>query len=304
MLKRLMPGLVLLLAAAPAREPVDIMVGARPLALAGAFTALSDDAAAVLWNPAGLAWNRAFEFRTDFAWRWSDTRQTTLALTGPLGHGFGAGLSYNRLTVEPDSASPGPRGDALALGPSLGWRPLHDLAVGIGCRYAEVQSGTGRLRAPLFNSGGLWRPFGVVSLGASLNGYSLADGMTSLDLRSGAAIRLPLSSGHLLVSGEADAAGGNPVSFAFGAESYSHWGRSTWSSHDSLGEHGLYLRVGYRGRDWQNLPRGWTFGAGYVYDMARFLQFGVDFIYTFSLPKEEAYRGSVYLRCFPDLIFS
>jgi hypothetical protein len=49
----------------------DVAVGARPLALGGAFVAIADDANAVYWNPAGLARMEGIRLMGTRAWLYS-----------------------------------------------------------------------------------------------------------------------------------------------------------------------------------------------------------------------------------------
>jgi len=58
-----LPG-VGLLADEYAGEMLSIGVGARPMAMGGAFVAVANDATAAYWNPAGLTFIRSLEFST------------------------------------------------------------------------------------------------------------------------------------------------------------------------------------------------------------------------------------------------
>ena len=45
----------------------QLLYGSRPLSMGGAFTAVSDDANAITWNPAGLPGLRSTEFTSTYA---------------------------------------------------------------------------------------------------------------------------------------------------------------------------------------------------------------------------------------------
>ena len=45
----------------------QVFVGSRPLSMGGAFSAVADDANAIVWNPAGLPGLRRTEFTSTFA---------------------------------------------------------------------------------------------------------------------------------------------------------------------------------------------------------------------------------------------
>lgn len=61
----------------------DLGMGARPLAMGGAFTALADDENALLYNPAGLAALDGFHFGTLFESRFGRVGDGSLAAVGP-----------------------------------------------------------------------------------------------------------------------------------------------------------------------------------------------------------------------------
>jgi len=73
----------------------DVAVGARPLALGGAFVAIADDANAIYWNPAGLARMDGIRLMGTRAWLYSvpDFHVDYLAFKGPdlpfVSMGFG-----------------------------------------------------------------------------------------------------------------------------------------------------------------------------------------------------------------------
>lgn len=73
--------------------------GARPLGMGGAFTAVADDAASGIWNPAGLSKVNDFSL-TAFASKLSlDRKHNFIALAVGLGSG-GLGLSWTNVGVD------------------------------------------------------------------------------------------------------------------------------------------------------------------------------------------------------------
>lgn len=66
----LIPGCLLLVGLCQAGFE-DVAIGARPLALGGAFVAIADDANAIYWNPAGLTRMRGIRLMGTRAWLYS-----------------------------------------------------------------------------------------------------------------------------------------------------------------------------------------------------------------------------------------
>jgi hypothetical protein len=87
-----------LLTCAPANAQVPDAVGVRAQGMAGAFTAVADDATATWWNPAGLATGAYLNLNVEYG-------QSRPTAAGDVGHGSFAiafpalGLSYYRMTV-------------------------------------------------------------------------------------------------------------------------------------------------------------------------------------------------------------
>ena len=87
----------LLFSTAGAEERKQVFVGARPVGLGGAFTALADDAHAIYWNPAGLALLQ----RTEFTGTYGDLfglgmKNSYFAGTYALTDNFAIGLDWFR----------------------------------------------------------------------------------------------------------------------------------------------------------------------------------------------------------------
>lgn len=90
----------LLASAAPAQAQAEPPVGVRAAGMAGAFTAVADDASSVFWNPAGLASGAFFSLVLDH--NSLDNRSATLIAIGtpPLG------VSYYRTEMRESATRP------------------------------------------------------------------------------------------------------------------------------------------------------------------------------------------------------
>lgn len=76
-------------------------VGARALAMGGAYVAVADDATANYWNPAGLSFlNQPEVSITHVAMFDALANYDALSLSVPVGYGFGLGLTWLRLGVD------------------------------------------------------------------------------------------------------------------------------------------------------------------------------------------------------------
>ncbi len=106
MMKKLLVILTLILCFAQAHagkyaaEYLSIGVGARALAMGGAFVAVADDASATYWNPAGLVQLRQREVHFMHASRFSNMVQTDVLNVVYPGGNFAAGLNYIRMGID------------------------------------------------------------------------------------------------------------------------------------------------------------------------------------------------------------
>lgn len=76
-------------------------VGARPLALGGAYTGLSDDVTSLYWNPAGLSHLKGMQFHFMHSERFAGVVNWDCLLFGlPVRDGYHAGIGFYRLGVD------------------------------------------------------------------------------------------------------------------------------------------------------------------------------------------------------------
>ncbi|MGE5588689.1 MAG: hypothetical protein ACM3ZO_10835 [Clostridia bacterium] len=112
-------------------------VGARPLAMGGAFIAVADDSSAVYWNPAGLAWfvQRQVSLTSTLNNRDAFNYDEFLAYAshGPAPR-WGAGLGFVAEHVGSLDGSGGYRASRWLVY-SAGYSVLPDIALGANLRY-------------------------------------------------------------------------------------------------------------------------------------------------------------------------
>lgn len=117
---------------------LKIGMGARSQGLAGAYSAMADDATAVYWNPAGLAGMTKPQLHADFVKHFQDVSIGQMAYATDLkGHRVGVGVTY--LTV-PDIEKRGLT-DAAGIVPDEGTIDASDLAVSLACAKGNVAPG-------------------------------------------------------------------------------------------------------------------------------------------------------------------
>lgn len=104
----LMAAAALLLAAALPAAAADFLVGARPLGMGSAYTAMAGDVNCVPWNPAGLATVNTLQFTSMYAdlYELNFLKESNFALAVPLGRDRGvAGIGYSSLSIDYDYPS-------------------------------------------------------------------------------------------------------------------------------------------------------------------------------------------------------
>ena len=253
---------------------LKVGIGARPAAMGSAFSALSDDATACFWNPAGLVDARAGElFFTHHRWI-ADIAQSAAGYTFDIDR-VRLGVSMNYFDVgEIDRAyenSAEPVGvfyaDDLALGLSAGYLLNETIATGATVRFVRESLDSEVATAVLFDIGikartmipNLTASLAVRNLGTQLKyekvGYD-APRLVSL----GAAYRkgLPWRDNSLTVSAEIESPNDNETRLALGGE-------YNWRNM-------IYGRAGYRtGLEYEDV----SFGLGVCY-----LKLNFDYAYV------------------------
>ena len=286
-----------------AGDPLLLGAGARPLGMGSAFVAISDDATAIYWNPAGLSRLSSAEAHAQHAEQFGGTvNHDVFTLAGPSrvgGIGIGLlrlGVDGIKLTASEDPSRPtapdnrplvldevGTTDYSLHLAYGKALRP--NLSVGVSIkliwRHLHVGSGSGYG----IDLGLLYAPRQGVSLGLAVRNLT----RTRIAFDSGETDRIPPS----LLFGLA-------YTKAFtGIKS-----QITWSTSFHLGEEkseteglqGFQAGAEYRYRRRLTFRMGsengqFTAGAG-----VRFHRLGLDLAFLDHGQLNNAYRVSAFIR--------
>lgn len=268
---------------------LDVGVGARGLAMGGAYTALADDAAALAWNPAGLAALERREASASHAELGESVRHDFAAYAHPLPYGVVAGgvtyLSHGELEGRDAQGRPTGGFGASDAAVSLAFgRALGAVSAGVALKYLRSHVGgaeaqTGAVDAGLRGARGPWR------LGMALR--NVGPGLRHVDERNDLPLRGALGAAYVLEGGHALAAewtcaprlggneGGVGVEYQAVRNAYLRAGYSTrgaiegGSGFDAA--RGLTLGAGFRDQRWElsyaALPMG-ELGSSHRFTLA------------------------------------
>jgi len=119
-------------------EMLDMDIGSRATALGGAFTALSNDATAVFWNPSGLGTVKSIELQFGYCNWYQDISMNYFGAAIPISNRItsGFGIKYVDLgSFQGYSVEDLPTGEfgghSIVIGLSIGFRATSQLSFGI-----------------------------------------------------------------------------------------------------------------------------------------------------------------------------
>ncbi|MEO0079827.1 MAG: PorV/PorQ family protein [candidate division WOR-3 bacterium] len=282
-------------------------IGARPMGMAGAWTAVADDANALFYNPAGIALYPDLAATLCLMKLFRTVSYTSAGLVGPVGSHFGAGIggAYLSATDERRDEHGEEQGtfgfSDFMFGPTLGWRPLPKLGIGVSPKYVASRIDSFSAYALSFDAGLLYRPVKIFSVGASLlhlgppRRFIEEWEYPPVNLRSGLALKLPLDRNHILAASDLSLYPDLAPTVSVGAELYLYLGRSQTQTTES----GLYLRGGYQTGSQLGIWSGFTFGIGYEYLIANRLFLSIDAVYVSYGLLGDAERLSLSFRFAP-----
>jgi hypothetical protein len=281
-----------------------IGVGARPVGMGGAYTALADDANALFWNPAGLALAPVFSGSVTMMKLLQSVSYASAGLVAPLGHGLAAGcaggyLSASDVRRDELGQEVGTFGlSDFVIGPGIAWQPLPGLGVGVGTKYVGSRIDSFRAYAVSFDGGAIYQPIRYFTVGASLlhvgppRRFIAEWEYPPVNLRTGVAVNVPFAENYLVVASDLSVYPDFAPALSVGAELYLRLGGS------STGQ-AISLRCGYQSDSHLGTWSGLSFGIGYDYELSRNLSLGLDVVYLSYGLLGDSERASVGLRFSP-----
>ena len=284
---------------------MKIGVGARPVAMGGAYTAVADDANALFWNPAGLALNSTPGGSVTIMKLLQSVSYASAGVAVPVGRRFAAGCAGAYLSTSDTRRNElgqeiGTFGlSDLAVGPGIAVQALPGLGFGLGARYVAGQIDSFRAAAVSFDGGAIYRPSGYITFGASLLHVGtprrfIADlEYPPANLRVGAAGTIPFAQNRLLLTSDVSVYPDLTPVVSVGAELCLRLTGTTAGQ-------SLYARGGYQSGSHLGTWSGFSFGIGYEYALSRNLFLGLDVVYLSYGLLGDSERASLGLRYSPE----
>jgi len=241
-------ALAFITGAAPVQAQTTDIIGVRAQGMAGAFTAVADDATAGYWNPAGLAGgpfvNGSFEYgKPDRA-----VGETMKGITAAYP---ALGVSYYRLPVSQirlksstgaDASSRKDQSDLSLFGATIGQSIGEHLVIGSTLKLLHAGDTSADLDV------GVMATFGPVRVGATLRNVTaptFRDGPDAFTLQRHARAGFALTSGRRGVIGSATVSVDADLTRETGVngdERVIAAGAEVWASHNSVGVRGGFRR--------------------------------------------------------------
>jgi len=281
-----------------------IGVGARPVGMGGAYTAVADDANALFWNPGGMALAPVFDGSITMMKLLQSVSYASAGVIAPIGRRFAAGCAggyLNASDIRRDARGQeiGTFGlSDLVIGPGIAWQPLSGLGVGLGAKYVGSRIDSFHAYAVSFDGGAIYRPVKYFTVGASLLHVGpprkfIADWeYPPVNLRAGIAGTIPFAENRVILTSDLSLYPDYGPVLSVGAELYLRLSGS------STGQ-GLSVRGGYQSGSHLGTWSGLSFGVGYNSEVARGLSLGLDVVYLSYGLLGDSERASVGLRFSP-----
>lgn len=263
-------------------------VGARPVAMGEAFTAVSDDANAMFWNPAGMGMHEGAYGTLMIMNLLRTVTYTSGALVVPVSRtpqasiGFaGAYLSAVDTLRDEQGTAKGQFGLWDALGAvGVGWKPKSYLSIGATAKFVASKIERYYAYSLMGDLGLMVNPtdylyFGLLAQNLGTPRRFISDiEFPPATLRGGLALRFPLQQSHLLFSADLAWPINDLPSLGVGGEF-----KLYMSPEQAMGSSGLSVQAGYRSGyhlgDWGGL----SIGIGYEYEVTPVIHMNLNVVY-------------------------
>jgi len=289
---------------------LKLWVGARPVAMGSAYTAVADDANALFWNPAGLGMSESFQGTLMIMNLFQSVTYTGAGITTPLGRYFSAGIAGSYLTASDIRRDNLGREDVsfpisdFAIGPGLAIIPRENLSLGgaiklLGSRLDIYQS-----YAVSIDAGVIYSPVRYLYFGFSLLHLGTPRRFIKnweyqpTNLRFGAAVKLPIYEHSLIIATDLVDYSDNLPTVGIGGEGKI---KLTGIMKTKERNQWLAIRAGYQTQSSYQLGlySGFSFGIGYEYEIAPAIQLVIDAVYFSYGFLGDSERVSLSLRYTP-----
>ncbi len=288
---------------------MKIGVGARPVAMGGAYTAVADDANALFWNPAGLALNHGLSADGTIMKLLQSVTYTSAGLVASPARRVGVGVAGGYLNAtdtrrDEHGQETGTFGlSDFVIGPGAAWQPFRNFGVGLGARYIGSRIDSFPAYSASLDAGVIYRPVHFFTAGASLLHVGpprrfIADWeYQPANLRSGVAFKFPFSRNHVLIASDLSLYPDFGPTVSVGGELCI--AMQTKGGSRAPGDQGLSVRAGYQSGSHLGTWSGFSLGVGYEYPLGPDLRLSLDVVYLSYGLLGSSERASIGLKYSP-----
>jgi len=263
-------------------------VGARPMALGEAYTAVSDDANAVFWNPAGMGMMNQLDVSLMLMNLYNDVAYTSGAVIFPIERrgrmSMGLAGAYLAATDTLRDEEGNYQGEFTlydALGAvGVGWQVKRYLSFGASGKFVASKIHTYRAYSVLGDFGLKVNPTDYVYFGLALQHLGTPRKFVKdwefapTTMRGGLALIFPFSGSHLLFASDLIWPIDDPPQLGVGGEV-----KIYFHPDEGMGSSGVSLRAGYRSGYHLGEWGGFSVGLGYEYEISEVLHLTLDAVY-------------------------
>ncbi|MEO0093817.1 MAG: PorV/PorQ family protein [candidate division WOR-3 bacterium] len=265
-------------------------VGARPVAMGSAYTAVADDANALFWNPAGLGMSESFQGTLMIMNLFQSVTYTSAGITTPLNRFISTGVVGSYLTASDvrrdnlgNEVGTIPISDFL-IGPGLAITPIENFSLGGAIKLLGSRLDNYKSYAVSFDAGFIFSPIQYLYIGSSILHLGTPRKFIAnweyqpTNFRVGIAGKLPIYDHSLVVAVDVSAYSDNLPTINIGAEARF---KITPLMKTKTRNQWLAVRAGYQSQTSYQLGiyNGFSIGIGYEYEIAPKVGLVLDVVY-------------------------